>query len=153
VGRASPLAASFDLVSSVVHFETNSALFWTPLMRNVVILPTETNSESMKKWKPLFYSCLILLIVSNLFWVYKTIDAGTSMTYQGVTIQDQEQVIEILGELIIEGADNYSQKDILHILRQKYPDGFIVEEQNKIIYEGIHFKFRNDSLVEVTEDW
>ena len=107
----------------------------------------------MKKWRTLFYACLTLLIISNLFWLYKTIDAGTSITYQGVTIVNQEGVIEILGELIVDGAQNYSQKDVLHILRQKYPDGFIVERQDEVIYEGIHFEFKNDSLVHVTENW
>jgi hypothetical protein len=107
----------------------------------------------MKKWKPLFYACLSLLIISNLFWVFRTIDLGTSNTYQGVTIVNQERVVEILGELIVDGAKGYSKKDVLFLLRQKYPDGFIVEEENKVIYEGIHFEFANDSLASVTENW
>jgi hypothetical protein len=48
VGRASPLAAGFDLSVSVVHFKTNSALFCTPLMRNVVSLPAGLHGLSVK---------------------------------------------------------------------------------------------------------
>ncbi|MEP1150345.1 MAG: hypothetical protein ABJH08_01345 [Balneola sp.] len=107
----------------------------------------------MKKWKTLFFSSLVLLVVTNLFWLYEAIDTGVSQTYQQDSFEKQERVIEILGDIIVEGAQNYSKVDILFLLRQNYPDGFIVEEENKVIYEGIYFEFKNDSLVSITENW
>jgi len=107
----------------------------------------------MKKWKTLFFSSLVLLLVTNLFWFYETLDTGVSQTYQQDSIEKQEKVIGILSDLIIQGAKDYSKKDILFLLRQKYPDGFIVEEENKVIYREIYFEFENDSLVSITENW
>ncbi len=107
----------------------------------------------MKKWKILFFTSLVLLVVTNLFWLYKSIDIGITQTYQGDSTEKQEEVIGILSELIIEGAKKYSQEDILFLLRQKYPDGFIVMEENKVIYYGIHFEFENDSLVSIIDNW
>ncbi|WP_421774629.1 Imm58 family immunity protein [Gracilimonas sp.] len=107
----------------------------------------------MKNWKTLFFSSLVLLVVTNLFWLYKSLDYGVSLTYQEDSYEKQKQVIGILGDLIVEGAQDYSKKDVLFLLRQKYPDGFIVEEENKVIYEGIYFDFENDSLVSITENW
>lgn len=107
----------------------------------------------MKKWKTLFFSSLVLLVVSNLFWFYEALDTGVSQTYQQDSYEKQERVIGILGDLIIEDAQDYSKKDVLFLLRQKYPDGFIVDEENKVIYEGIGFEFVNDSLVSITQNW
>ena len=107
----------------------------------------------MKKWKTLFFISLVLLVVSNLFWIYTSLDAGVTQTYQNDSIEKQEKVINILGEMLVEGYKKYSQQELLFLLRQKYPDGFIVKEENEVIYQGIHFVFENDSLVSVTEKW
>src|SRR6056297_2779823 len=107
----------------------------------------------MKKWKTLFFFSFVLLVVSNLFWIYTSLDAGVTQTYRNDSIEKQEKVINLLGEMVVEGSKKYSQQELLFLLRQKYPDGFIVEQENEVIYQGVHFEFENDSLVSVTENW
>jgi len=103
----------------------------------------------MNKWKISFLICLTVLIISNLYWLYVVFDSGVTQTYQQVTIDDQNEIINSLGELIVKGAKEYNKKDILYLLRKSKPDALIVEEGNKIYYEGTQFVFENDKLVKV----
>lgn len=83
--------------------------------------------------------------------MYSLLDSGVTQTYQQVTIDDQDQIIFSLGELIVKGTKDYSHKDILFLLRESKPKAFIVEEENKIIFEGMEFLFNDDKLIKVSK--
>ena len=103
----------------------------------------------MKKWKWSFFVTLVLLVATNIFWLYSIIDAGVTYTYQQVSYDEKSKAVIILGELIIKGGQKYTKKDILYILRQAYKDAFIVEEENLINIEGVQFIFREGRLSEI----
>ncbi|WAR45629.1 Imm58 family immunity protein [Methylomonas rapida] len=103
----------------------------------------------MNKWKASFFVILALLIATNVFWLYTTIDAGVTYTYQQVTLDEKSKAVGMLGALVVKGGQQYTKKDILHILRQLNKDAFIVEEANLIDVEGVQFIFVNGKLVEV----
>lgn len=107
----------------------------------------------MKNWKSAFFICLSLLIISNVYLFYQLLDSGITITYTSDTMEKQDEVIEILGEIIVSEGKDYSKKDILFLLRQNYPNGFIVEDSNTVCYEGVEFRFKQDSLVDVIETW
>ena len=107
----------------------------------------------MKHWKTAFFVCLILLVVSNVYLYFQLLDSGITNTYTSDTIEKQDEAIRLLGKIIVEEGKVYSQKDVLFLLRQKYPNGFIVEDSNTVSYEGIKFKFEQDSLVDVVDNW
>ncbi len=89
------------------------------------------------------------LVGSNLFWLYSAIDAGITYTYQQVSLDDLSDSHQFLGELVVKGGKEYSQKDILHLVRQSYPNAFIVEEGNKILVNKVTFTFKNGKLSKV----
>jgi len=103
----------------------------------------------MNKWKLSFFFTLVLLLVSNLFWFYSALDAGVTYTYQQVSLDDKTKAVKILGELIVKGGNKYTKKDILHLLRQAYKDALIVEEENSININGVHFIFKDGNLSEI----
>ena len=103
----------------------------------------------MKKWKVSFFVTLTLLIFSNLFWLYSAIDTGVTYTYQQVSLDDLRDAHSFLGKLVVKGGKEYSQKDILHLIRQSYPDAFIVEEGNKIVVNNVTFTFEDGKLSNV----
>ncbi len=103
------------------------------------------------KWKILFILCFACLVVSNIFWVYSSIDSGVTLTYKHVVIDEQNNTIKTLGSLIVLGSQDYSKKDILHLLRQAEPDAFIVEEFDEIIFQGIKFRFEQDRLISIAK--
>ncbi|MFT2089958.1 Imm58 family immunity protein [Paraglaciecola sp. 2405UD69-4] len=101
------------------------------------------------KWKLSFFVAVTLLILSNLFWFYAVVDQAVSYSYLSTSNDDANNSIKSLGELIVKGADKYTQKDILHLLRQVNPDEFIVEKGNVIITEHSKFTFENGKLARV----
>lgn len=103
----------------------------------------------MNKWKVSFFVCLLTLVVSNLFWLYLIIDSGITYTYQQVSLDEKHESVKTLGALIVKGAKEYTQKDILHLLRQVRPSAFIVEDLNSISVDGLSFIFKEGKLVEV----
>ena len=103
----------------------------------------------MNKWKLAFFLSLPLLILSVLFSLYLLVDNGTAYTYLEVSYNDQVQANEVLGNLIIQGGQQYNQKDLLHLLRQQYPDAFIVEESSSIKMGSNIFEFENGKLSKV----
>ena len=103
----------------------------------------------MNKWKISFFVTLALLLGSTTFFLYVILDQGVSYTYQQVSLEDQVKANEILGNLIVKGAKNYSQKDLLHLLRQANPKAFIVEDYNQISMGQVTFLFENDRLIKI----
>jgi len=103
----------------------------------------------MNKWKMSFFVVLVLLIATNIFWLYSAIDAGVTYTYQQVSLDEKSKAVEMLGALVVKGGQQYTKKDVLHILRQMNKDAFIVEEENLIDVEGVKFIFVNGKLSEV----
>ncbi len=103
----------------------------------------------MNKWKLSFLVSLALLISSNIFWMYAVLDSGITQTYQQVSLDDLDDAHRFLGDLVVRRGSEYKQKDILHLVRQAYPDAFIVEEGNRIKVNKVTFTFENEKLIEV----
>jgi len=103
----------------------------------------------LNKWKLAFFVCLTLLIISSTVFIYNTIDLGISYTYLEVSYDDQVEANKVLGNLILRGGEDYTQKDFLHLLRLEYPEEFIVEENQKILMGSNSFEFEHNKLVRV----
>ncbi|MCB0324990.1 MAG: immunity protein 58 [Bdellovibrionales bacterium] len=103
----------------------------------------------MNRWKFAFFVCLFLLMGTNVWWFYVTLDQAVSYTYLGQSYDEKKQVIQELGRLLVNGSKGYSKKDIVHLLRQSRPDALIVEENGLVIYENIEFRFADDKLVAI----
>ncbi len=106
----------------------------------------------MNKWKIAFIIAIVLLIGTNLFWLYNTVDDAITIDYHQVEMGYQKKTIDALGSLIVQGSKQYNPKDILHLIRQADPKAFIVEEGNSIKYEGAEFKFEGDTLISVSRN-
>lgn len=103
----------------------------------------------MNKWKAAFFVVLILGLATNGFLLYGFVGSAVSYSYLQDSYGHETTRFDALADLVIAGADEYSQADILHLLRQANPDAFIVEEGNVIHYEGVKFVFDGDRLTAV----
>jgi len=74
-------------------------------------------------------------------------DQAISYSYLDTSYEDQVKSNAVLGNLIVKGSKSYNQKDFLFLLRQAYPNEFIVEEGNKITMGFNVFEFENNQLV------
>jgi len=64
-------------------------------------------------------------------------------------LHHQDQLINDMGGLIVQGIESKNKKDVLFLLRQAKPDAFIVDEGDIVIFENITFEFKQDKLVKV----
>lgn len=103
----------------------------------------------MNRWKVAFFVVVVLAIASNGFLIYLLIESAVSYGYLHDSYTAESKRFDTLGELVVAGSDDYTQADILHLLRQAQADAFIVEENDKIFFKGVEFAFVDDRLVEV----
>ena len=103
----------------------------------------------MNRWKTAFFVVLLAALASNAYWLIRAVDSGISYSYLNDSYVVESSRFEALGKLVIAGPAEFSQADILHLLRQSNPDAFIVEDENRVVFEGIEFVFLNDRLTEV----
>jgi hypothetical protein len=101
------------------------------------------------RWKVLTVLFGSLWLITLAVFAYSLIDQGVSYTYLKQSYSDLKSSNEFLGKTIVESAKDYSQADILHLLRQSNRDSFIVEEEGKIILENTTFYFENGELTRV----
>ncbi|TGD70680.1 hypothetical protein E4634_20855 [Mangrovimicrobium sediminis] len=86
----------------------------------------------MNRWKFAFLASCPILSVLVIVLLYGVIDQAVSIHYMEQGFDDLQRKNEVLGELIVRGGSEYSQEDFLFLLRQVYPEGFIVEDENKL---------------------
>ena len=103
----------------------------------------------MNNWKIAFFLAVFALVLSSGYWLFRLFDAGISYSYLHDSYNEQTRKVETLGNLIVLGSADYSKADIVHLLRQADPDGFIVEEEGRVIYAGLNFTFVDDRLTDV----
>lgn len=103
----------------------------------------------MNKWKVAFFACLVFLFVSNITLLYGILDQGVTLTYMQDSCDSVSRGNEVLGNIIVKRGQEYTQADILHLLRQEYPDAFIVEKGERISMHDVSFCFENNRLSEV----
>ena len=103
----------------------------------------------MNRWKVAFFLSVTALVLSSGFWMYVLFDASVSYSYLHNSYDEQTRKVETLGNLIVAGSADYTKADIVHLLRQADPDGFIVEEEGRVIYAGLRFTFVEDRLTDV----
>lgn len=99
--------------------------------------------------KALFIATLLLLITSNVFWALLVVNAGVTQTYQQAGLDDLGEAHQFLGDLVVKAASEYSKADIVNLVRQSYPDAFIVEEEDKVMVNNVTFTFKNGTLNKV----
>ena len=100
----------------------------------------------MNKWKWAFWICFVLLIASSSVLLLGIVDQAITITYMEQGFEDQRKANEVLGNLIVRGGKDYTQADFLHLLRQAYPDEFIVQEGSVISMGQNEFTFSQGRL-------
>ena len=103
----------------------------------------------MNRWKIGFFVVLLIALASNAYWFVRVVDSAISYSYLNDSYVAESGRFEALGKLVVAGSTEYTKADILHLLRQSNPGAFIVDDESRVVFEGIEFVFLNDSLAEV----
>ncbi|MEQ8904027.1 hypothetical protein [Ekhidna sp.] len=101
-------------------------------------------------WKKLFWISFILLVVTNIYWMYQLLDSGVSITYLRESYDYQEKDIDILRKLVEQHYDFNKLTSELdeadYELIQKGDIFFIV-------FSSFEVEFNSDSTIKRTRNF
>ncbi|RIX47530.1 MAG: hypothetical protein D3M94_07605 [Rhodocyclales bacterium GT-UBC] len=68
-------------------------------------------------------SLLVLaLVVTNAWWAYRLLDAGVSYTYQGVSLEENQQALsQALAIIKVLGANKASREQVVEAAQKSWP--------------------------------
>jgi hypothetical protein len=89
----------------------------------------------------------MLLIVSNLFWIYTLIDNGITLTYRDQELYEYKETQKQLMSMLPEVAQNRSNEEIINIAK-KYSSSEPFEKEGCTWVGWLGFKFSEDSELE-----
>ncbi len=101
-------------------------------------------------WKKLFWISLVLLVSTNICWMYQLLDSGVSITYLRESYDDQEQDIDVMRKLIEQHYDFNTLTSELdesdYELIQKGDEFFVV-------FSSFEVEFNSDSTIKRTRNF
>lgn len=89
----------------------------------------------------------VLLIVSNLYWLYAILDHGVTLTYRNQELYEYKETQKQLLSMLPEVARNRSKEDIIEIA-QKHSSSEPFEKEGCTWVGWLGFKFTENSELE-----
>lgn len=95
----------------------------------------------------------VLLLASNVFWLYQVIDTGLTLSYRDQQTYELEETRKQLMATFPEIARNVTKKEVI-AAASKYTDQEVFEKEDCIWVGWIGFKFdENNKLKSVSPSW
>lgn len=109
----------------------------------------------MKKQKIIIIVLVVALVASNAWWAFRLLDSGVTLTYMGVSLEDNKealsQTIAILPVVAQKGA---TREKIITAALMKSNKNDIFEKDGFVWVGKIGLKFNeHGQLVEVSRAW
>ena len=107
----------------------------------------------MKKSVIIIILLIIFLVGSNAWWVYRLVDAGVSYTYQGVSLEENQQALAQSLEIIKALASSDGSREMIVAAAKKTWDSIEPFEKEGYLWVGrLGLRFNEaDKLVEVVK--
>jgi hypothetical protein len=111
--------------------------------------------QNDKSVKITIFILTVLLLGSNAWWIYQSIDDGVSLTYTAVSIDDSTQALDqTLSVVPLLASGQTSQEELITHLQQQFglDDGFEKDGLYRIGRIGLRF---NDGrkLIDIQRAW
>ncbi len=100
-------------------------------------------------FKIAFFIILISLLVTNVFWVYLFVDQSISYDYNEQEIKYLKKSVELIKTLLFDSIVVNKRRQIIKIVKTKYPNHILKEEEDIFYIDNIGLKFDGDKLVEI----
>ncbi|ATG91609.1 hypothetical protein [Methylomonas koyamae] len=90
------------------------------------------------------------LVVSNLFWAYRALDFGISYTYQGVSLEENQQALaQALAIVKVLGNCDASRQQVIQAAQNAWPSSHPFEKDGLLQVGRLGLRFsENGRLVE-----
>ncbi|QEX18236.1 hypothetical protein FRZ44_35410 [Hypericibacter terrae] len=98
------------------------------------------------RWKVACIVAVLLLVGSNLFWIYNMVDLGVTYSYQQDALDGYKSNAETLARITQALAPNLSRDEFLALTHRLYADADILDKDGAIWVAGVGFVFDGDRL-------
>lgn len=79
-------------------------------------------SEQMRKTTIAISLLAVALVATNAWWAYRLLDAGVSYTYQGASLEENQQALsQALAVIKVLGTNNASREKIVQAAQAAWP--------------------------------
>jgi hypothetical protein len=109
----------------------------------------------MKKQKIIIIVLVVVLVASNAWWAFRLLDSGVTLTYTGVSLEDNKKALsQTLAILPIVAQKGASREKIILTALIKEDKTEIFEKDGFVWVGKIGLKFNgNGQLIEVLRAW
>jgi hypothetical protein len=100
-------------------------------------------------FKPAFFIALILLLVTNLVWLYIFVNQSVSYDYTREEYKHRINEAKLMRELMLDFSKDKNKKEIMKIIKLKYSSHILKEENGIFFIDSIGLKFDEDKLTKI----
>lgn len=100
-------------------------------------------------FKKTFFIALIILIVTNLGWLFVFINQSVTYDY---TLEENKHLIKdikLMRELMADFSKHESKEEIMKVIKDKYSGHIIKEEEGILFIDRIGLKFEGTKLAKI----
>ena len=102
-------------------------------------------------YKKLFWISLLLLLLSNAFWMYQLLDNAVGYTYLRESYDDLEQDVHMARQLIETEYENFDQ--LVAALDSSTYEVIKKGDEFFLVFESFAIQFHPDSTIKRTKDF
>jgi len=100
-------------------------------------------------FKKAFFIVLIILIATNLFWLYESIDQSVTHDYTMQGYKYLKEDINLMRELMTDFSEHESKDRMVKIVKDKYSGHIVKEEEGILFIDRIGLKFEGNKLAKI----
>lgn len=97
-----------------------------------------------------FFVLLAIAVLTNLFWLVRLLDRSIAVDHAQQEHRYQSRDLDLLRQLTIDLAACSDKAAFTKVLKQKYPNRIIKEEDGLLFVDGVGFGFEGDRLSRIT---
>ena len=100
-------------------------------------------------FKRAFIITLILLLATNLVWVYIVVDQGITYHYTREDFKYRIKEAKLMKSLMMDFCKGENREKIMKIVNEKYSDHILKEDNGVFFVDSIGLKFSGGKLSEI----
>jgi hypothetical protein len=104
----------------------------------------------MKRTTLLISFLVVALVATNALWAYRTLDLGVTLTYQGASLEENQQALsQALAIIKASGNPNVNRSQIVEAAKRAWPSSEPFEKEGYLWVGRLGLRFNNNGrLVE-----
>ena len=100
-------------------------------------------------FKSAFFIVLILLLVTNLGWFYIFVNQSVSYDYTREECKHRINEAKLIRKLMLDFSQDKNEKEIMKIIKLKYSNHILKEENGVFFIDSIGLKFDEGKLTKI----